>query len=508
MLYLFSVQSIAYTFLAFIAFIVFRTIYRLYFHPLARFPGPKFAAATTLYNAYYDILDSGLIKRLPDMHKKYGPIIRIQPNEIHVSDIEAYNQIFKVGAPFDRVWHDNPFLSGSLQSLTTLSETKRRKEFFNPFFSKAAILRVEPYLHRQKLSQFLTTLSSAATANEGKGTVVDFWLAFRCLTMDTVMDYCFQKDMAALNEPGFKSKIVEDIAEGAGLAIVATYFPRFFSTVNSMIEALPESMVEKYFKPVFGWNCAQRSLERQMQNPELADAKLPTMFDRMLRPDEKKGQVTPSDHDMIADAVLMIAAGMDTTANCLGVVLWHVTQDPKVEQKLVEELKRGIPGNEEIVSSAALEGAEFKYLQAVVKEGLRLAYGVPGRIIRKVPKGGATVLGEYVPGGVQITSGIYMHNTNETAFPDPFKYDPERWMCDEETYRQRERYMNSFSRGSRSCVGINLAYAELHLTVAHLFRRFQITTTGYTTEADMEWNDCFVPVPNGRIRGLAKMRED
>lgn len=68
--------------------------------------------------------------------------------------------------------------------------------------------------------------------------------------------------------------------------------------------------------------------------------------------------------------------------------------------------------------------------------------------------------------------------------------------------------MLSFSRGSRSCIGINLAYATLHLTVAHLFRRFEVKTTGYTTEADMEWKDRFVPQANGRIKGFVKVRED
>jgi hypothetical protein len=87
-----SIQGIAYAFAAFTVYNVVKYFYRLTFHPLARFPGPKLAAATTLYNAYYDILTPGLIKRLPDMHKKYGPIIRIQPNELHIGDIEGYNQ--------------------------------------------------------------------------------------------------------------------------------------------------------------------------------------------------------------------------------------------------------------------------------------------------------------------------------------------------------------------------------------------------------------------------------
>jgi hypothetical protein len=57
-------------------------------------------------------------------------------------------------------------------------------------------------------------------------------------------------------------------------------------------------------------------------------------------------------------------------------------------------------------------------------------------------------------------------------------------------------------------VPISLANATLHLTVAHLFRRFEITTTGYTTEKDMEWKDCFVPSMLGRIRGSVRVREE
>jgi hypothetical protein len=69
-----------------------KIIYRLYFHPLTSIPGPKLAAATSLYNAYYDILGTGLVKHLPALHAKYGPIIRTQPNEVHVADLDGYNQ--------------------------------------------------------------------------------------------------------------------------------------------------------------------------------------------------------------------------------------------------------------------------------------------------------------------------------------------------------------------------------------------------------------------------------
>lgn len=59
--------------------------------------------------------------------------------------------------------------------------------------------------------------------------------------------------------------------------------------------------------------------------------------------------------------------------------------------------------------------------------------------------------------------------------------------------------MISFSRGSRSCIGINLAYAELYTTFAHLVRRFDLVNDG-TTDEDMDWIDTFVPSFKGRLR--------
>ena len=63
-------------FLAFVSFIVYRfyvVIYRLFFHPLAKIPGPKLAAATTLYESYYDFFKGGTFTfRVRNLHKEYG----------------------------------------------------------------------------------------------------------------------------------------------------------------------------------------------------------------------------------------------------------------------------------------------------------------------------------------------------------------------------------------------------------------------------------------------------
>ncbi|KAJ5566131.1 hypothetical protein N7535_007769 [Penicillium sp. DV-2018c] len=70
-----------------VAYNLIMAIYRLHFHKLSRFPGPRFAAATGFYEIYFSIWGAGEFEyKINEMHRKYGPVVRINPDEVHVQE--------------------------------------------------------------------------------------------------------------------------------------------------------------------------------------------------------------------------------------------------------------------------------------------------------------------------------------------------------------------------------------------------------------------------------------
>jgi cytochrome P450 len=116
-------------------------------------------------------------------------------------------------------------------------------------------------------------------------------------------------------------------------------------------------MRAKYFAPIYGFEMMQRLARAKVEEglskaDKQEDGARENMMDAMARPDSTRGQEKLSKEEMVADGCLMIAAGTDTTANALGNILWHVTQDKEIEKRLLKELRARM-GKEEDVESAS-----------------------------------------------------------------------------------------------------------------------------------------------------------
>ncbi|KAI8064291.1 cytochrome P450 [Gilbertella persicaria] len=181
-----------------------------------------------------------------------------------------------------------------------------------------------------------------------------------------------------------------------------------------------------------------------------------------------------SDENIRDQVVTFLIAGHDTTANTLAWTFYELSRNPHVEAMLLQEIANAgitsgqLPTTEQISS--------LKYMDRVLKETLRLH--PPLRGITKV-----CIKDCVVPGGYRIKEdtacavSILNIHTNPDIYPDPFKYDPDRFLPEEEQNRSRYAWL-PFSTGPRACIGMVFALQEAKTVLGMLLHRFKFFYDG------------------------------
>ncbi|KAM6147519.1 1,25-dihydroxyvitamin D(3) 24-hydroxylase, mitochondrial [Erethizon dorsatum] len=182
------------------------------------------------------------------------------------------------------------------------------------------------------------------------------------------------------------------------------------------------------------------------------------------------------DHNQLSRKELYAAiteiqlGGIETTANSLMWILYNLSRNPQVQQKLLNEIQSVLP-EDQVPRAEDLK--KMPYLKACLKESMRLTPSVPFTT-RTLDK--ATVLGEYaLPKGTVLMLNTYVLGSDEDNFEDSDQFRPERWL-------QKEKKINPFAHlpfgvGKRMCIGRRLAELQLHLALCWVVRKYNIVAT-------------------------------
>ncbi|KAL8766268.1 MAG: hypothetical protein Q9194_006310 [Teloschistes cf. exilis] len=188
-------------------------IYRLFFSELAKFPGPKIAAATAWYEFYYDIVHEGkYLFEIEKMHLQYGPIVRINPHELSINDPEAYKLIyvsenkrrtdaldsFINGIGIEAGEQDNSIPTDSILETVGHDLHRRRRKPLEPFFSRLGVSRLQ-----DMLAEVVDKLAGRIEGLKGTPTVVRLDHVFSAFAGDVVGRICWEDKEEFLDDPDF-----------------------------------------------------------------------------------------------------------------------------------------------------------------------------------------------------------------------------------------------------------------------------------------------------------------
>lgn len=469
-------------------------IHRFFFHQLARFPGPPLAALTLWYKAYYDIiLDGGWSEHLDALHATYGPVVRVAPNELHFSEPRAYGEIYGMGTKFTKQPHLYSCFATDLSvfALTDLHEATQRRNLIGPFFSRKAILKLEKVVQTQ-VDNLVSRLLEYELTKEAAN--LDF--AFRAASLDVITAYCFGLKGNLTNASrSFQNDIL--LAMDATLPMIWVF--KYFPFIKHFLLSVPE-WTAAYLKPGTTGILEQRQqmgaqIDKLLKDPSsLEDIEHETIYHHLLNPQPENQRMPPVSRSWLLDEGLyMRFAGSDTVGNVCTVGAYHILTNPWIHSKLVEELQQAWPDVSSTIGYEALE--KLPFLTAVIKESLRMAHGVVTPLPRIVGPMDSEISGMTIPAGTVVSMGATIVHRNPEIFPEPFTFTPERWL--HEDARELEKYLVAFSKGPRSCLGINLAWCELYLIFGNLFRRLALEAKEASID-NVSFREYFVPIHRGK----------
>jgi cytochrome P450 len=370
---------------------VSKAIYNIYFHPLSSYPGPKLWTLTRL-PFVISLARGDLHLRLKSFHDQYGRVVRIAPNELSYIDGAAWEDIY-TGHVRNKGLPKNSVVFGAQQFRSILDgsdddHTRMRKVLAHSF-SNQVLYRQEGLLHFY-VAKLLDRLHTVARA--GKAVNIVEW--YNYLSFDVTGELAFSEPFDQL-EHRLYHPWVKMIVSHLKYSALSICF-RFFQPLDKLMPFITPPSLRR-----LKWSFVSMSRQKVFRRLARPDSKqLDDILGACLQDGKPSGM---SIEELVGTFTFLIVAGSETTATVLAGVTNYLCNNARALQLLKDELRSFQDENAFTIASTAT----LPYLNAVLKEGMRLCYPIPVALTRIVPEGGKMICGRFVPGNVSFLSSPF-----------------------------------------------------------------------------------------------------
>ncbi|OOQ90429.1 putative P450 monooxygenase [Penicillium brasilianum] len=442
------------------------------FNPLRDVKGPTLARYTRLWEAYKNW--QGQLEHVTvALHKQYGPIVRLGPNRYSISDPTAIRTIYGTGSKFSKSDYYTPF-GTPLNHKDVFSEivnekhaAERRK--ISNMYAMSSLVSYEPFVDKVN-GDFMAVLTNHA--QHGRAFDLFTWMQF--YAFDVIGEITLGRSFGLLEAGYDKDGLLHAVHVGS-------------ITYGSTVGLIPGIhrwylWLQKVFPIDSHWKVTQRVILREI-GARLQGGCANDRKDFLAKCIElsKVGKLDQSTINNVLG--VNIGAGSDTTGISMSAIIYFLMKHPHCLKKLRDEIETA--EREENISSPVSfqEAQKLPYLQATIKEALRLHAAVGQILSRVVPEGGAHIAGRHFPQGTVVGVNAWVVHTDENIWgKDVHEFRPERWLVDKEQVAFMDQNYLAFGAGSRTCIGKNISFLEMTKLLPQLVRRFDFVAAG-----DSQW---------------------
>ncbi|KAL4897271.1 cytochrome P450 [Aspergillus ambiguus] len=466
---------------------------RNYFTPGASsVPGPFLAKLSNLWR-FVDVARARPEVTQYKLHQRYGDYVRLGPNVVSVRNPDAVKTIYGINkgyrkTDFYRVQQQLAKGKPTPTLFTTLDEDFHAaiKRPVSSAYSMSTLTEFEPFVDSTIQSLFVQL---DRFVSERKVCDIAIWLQY--YAFDVIGHLTFSKAFGFLEQGKDVDGIIgslEKTLDYAGKIGQMPWLDYVFvkNPLKQLIQGGATTAVARFAR--------DRMSERLSQNSEKgsvgASSQRKDFLTRFLEAKSTYPDVV-NDAQVFSYTVSNMNAGSDTTAISLRAILYYTLKNPRVMKKLRAELREAFHSGTVTLPVSWKQSQELPYLDAVIKEALRLHPAVGLLLERVVPEGGLQLPdGPFLPPGTIVGINPWIIHRHPVFGSAVESFIPERWLRGDEepeaafqTRRQdMVRATLTFGAGPRTCIGKNISLLEIYKLVPSLLLTYDIELDGPTAE--------------------------
>ncbi|CAH7275266.1 cytochrome P450 3A31 [Phodopus roborovskii] len=426
-------------------------------------PGPKpLPFLGTLLNYY-----KGMWKFDNECREKYGKIWGLFDGQIPlftVTDSEMIKNVLvkECYSVFTNRRDFGPVgIMSKAVSISKDEEWKRLRAMLSPTFTSGKLKEMFPIIE-----QYGDILVKYLRREAEKGKPIIAKEVFGAYSMDVITSTSFGVNVDSLNNP--KDPFVEKARK---LIRLDFFDPLFMSVVlfpflTPIYERLNVTMFPKDSIAFFRKFVDQMKENRLDYNQKHRVDFLQLMMNTHANSKDKESHKALSDMEILAQSIIFIFAGYDTTSSTLAFTLYLLATHPDIQKKLQEEIDATLPNKARPNYDKVME---MEYLDMVLNETLRL-YPFGSRLER-VCKQDVELDGVFVPKGSIVMVPVFALHYDPQYWPEPEEFRPERFSKENKGSIDPYVYM-PFGNGPRNCIGMRFALMNMKLALTKVLQNF------------------------------------